>query len=101
MQIMSICSFHFINFQTNFENKTLNVVNLKILKNGGGGGDTHVVQLVVESTGVADGLAAAVAAPQSRRRRLTVGTGQTGAPRPRLRLPFDQHKKSKKIKTRK
>ena len=93
MQIMSICSFHFINFQTNFENKTLNVVNLKILKIGGGGGDTHVVQLVVESTGVADGLAAAVAAPQSRRRRLTVGTGQTGAPRPRLRLPFDQHKK--------
>jgi hypothetical protein len=67
---------------------------------GGDGGDTHVVQLVVESTGVADGLSVAVAAPQSRRRRLTVGTGQTGAPRPRLRLPFDQQK-FKKIKMRK
>jgi hypothetical protein len=38
------------------------------------------VQFEVESAGVADGFAIGVAAPQSRRRRIAVGAGQTGSP---------------------
>ena len=42
------------------------------------------MQFVVESAGVADGLALAVPPPQSRRRRLTVGAGGAGSPGRRL-----------------
>lgn len=37
------------------------------------------MQFEVETAGVTDGFTIGVAAPQSRRRRLTVGAGQTGS----------------------
>lgn len=39
-----------------------------------GEGETYVVQLVVEATGVADGLAVLVASPEGGGSRLAVGT---------------------------
>lgn len=41
--------------------------------------ETHRMEFIVESAGVADGFTLRVTAPQCRRRRLTVGAGQTGS----------------------
>jgi len=52
---------------------------------------THIMKLVVESTGVTNRLPVLVPAPQRRGRRLAVGTTGARPPRRRLQRQLSQH----------